>query len=329
MAFGQPSTGFSFGTLASSTPGLFGTSSTPAFGAASTPVFGASSTPAFGTSTPAFGTSNQAFGASSVPAFGTPTNSTGFSWGGASSTPSLFGASTSTAPASGSALSFSGTAAVASSTGAFGSFFSNPASSSQAPSSNLFGQPAAPTGGSTLFGALTTTQQQQQQPGTQLSPLAYSSGSQETIRRELEAMATAYMPGHPNFKFQHLFLNVVENSAQRAKPPTVTDELMWKQALRDAGGPDNPDRLWPVPGNGFDDLLKRGQAQAQALAENRQRLDQLRDVAHKLAQRQAGGIVWRVAAACQKHTELSSRLLTVARHVDALEGRLANYMGIR
>lgn len=84
-----------------------------------------------------------------------------------------------------------------------------------------------------------------------------------------------------------------------------------------------------MPAAGFEDLLKRGQAQATALAENRQRLEQLRDVAHKLAQRQATEVASRVAAAREKHLELSNRLLAVARHVDALEGRLANFVGIR
>lgn len=61
----------------------------------------------------------------------------------------------------------------------------------------------------------------------------------------------------------------------------------------------------------------------------RQRLVQLRDVAHKLAQRQATEVAARVAEARTKHVELSNRLLAVARHVDGLEGRLASYMGIR
>jgi len=72
--------------------------------------------------------------------------------------------------------------------------------------------------------------------------LAYSSNEHENVKRELEAVATAYMPNHLGFKFQHLFLNVVDNPAQRVKPPQVVDELSWKQALRDAGGPNNPDR---------------------------------------------------------------------------------------
>eukprot|EP00878_Enallax_costatus_P003171 GHUV01003371.1.p1 GENE.GHUV01003371.1~~GHUV01003371.1.p1 ORF type:complete len:463 (+),score=140.84 GHUV01003371.1:198-1586(+) len=337
--FGQPSSGFSFGQSAA-TPTPFGASSTPTFGASSTPAFGAPSTPAFGApaastpslfgasstpafgaaSTPAFGVSPSPFGTPSTPAFGTP-----------GSTPSLFGASSAAASSSTGTFSFSFPAAssAAPTTGsAFRSFFpATTSTSAPAPSTGLFGQQPATGGG--FFGALTTTQQPQQQPGTQLSPLAYSTGSHEQVKWELEAVATAYMPNHPSFKFQHLFLSVVDNPAQRVKPPRVLDELSWKQALRDAGGPDNPDRLWPVVASGFHDLLTRGQAQATALEDNRQRLDQLRDVAHKLAQRQATEIASRVAAARQKHVELSNRLLAVARHVDALEGRLANFVGIR
>lgn len=81
--------------------------------------------------------------------------------------------------------------------------------------------------------------------------------------------------------------------------------------------------------SGFEDLLKRGQAQAAAADENRRRLDELKGLAHKLAQRQTTEIALRVSAAREKHLELSNRLLAVARHVDALEGRLASYMGMR
>jgi nuclear pore complex protein Nup54 len=50
------------------------------------------------------------------------------------------------------------------------------------------------------------------------------------------------MPGHSSYRFQHIFLNVLDNPAQKVKPPFVADELSWKQAMRDAGGPDNADR---------------------------------------------------------------------------------------
>lgn len=148
------------------------------------------------------------------------------------------------------------------------------------------------------------------------------------MKRELEGIATAYMPGHSSYRFQHIFLNVLDNPAQKVKPPFVVDELSWKQAMRDAGGPDNPDKLWPVAANGFEDLVKRTQAQAEGLAANRARLTELRDHAYKQAQRQAA-IIARVARAREQHMELSNRLLAVARHVDGLEGRIASFMGLR
>jgi hypothetical protein len=96
-----------------------------------------------------------------------------------------------------------------------------------------------------------------------------------------------------------------------------------------AAGICNYHRLWPVAAVGFKHLLERGQAQERALAENKQRVQQLRDIAHKLAQRQVIEVAARVAAARQKHVELSDRLLAVARHADGLEGRLANFQGMR
>lgn len=50
--------------------------------------------------------------------------------------------------------------------------------------------------------------------------------------------------------------------------------------MKEAGGEGNPDGLWPVQANGFSDLLKRAQAQAAAIEENRQRVGALiRDAA--------------------------------------------------
>uniref|UniRef100_A0A383VBV5 Nucleoporin Nup54 alpha-helical domain-containing protein n=1 Tax=Tetradesmus obliquus TaxID=3088 RepID=A0A383VBV5_TETOB len=330
--FGAPSTGFSFGGAAASSTPAFGAASAPAFGApaSSTPsLFGASSTPAFGAaaSTPAFGTSTfgsstPAFGASSTPAFGAP------------ATGGLFGAASSAAASSGGAFSFSlpassQPAAAPAGTG-FGSIFSTPAAAPAA-GAGIFGQPQQQQqqqqqGAANIFGALSVPGQQQQQQ--QLSPLAYSSSSHEAVKRELEGIATAYMPGHSSYRFQHIFLNVLDNPAQKVKPAAVVDELSWKQAMRDAGGPDNPDGLWPVAANGFDDLVKRTQAQAEGLAANRARLTELREHAYKQAQRQAG-IIARVARAREQHMELSNRLLGVARHVDGLEGRIASFMGLR
>jgi hypothetical protein len=84
-------------------------------------------------------------------------------------------------------------------------------------------------------------QQQQQQ---QLVSMQQYQQQQEFVstQRELEAIVAAYNPTSPGFKFQALFLNVVDNPAQRVKPPGLLDEVKWKQAMRDAGGPSNMDK---------------------------------------------------------------------------------------
>jgi len=58
-------------------------------------------------------------------------------------------------------------------------------------------------------------------------------------------------------------VNVVDNPAARVKPGGV-DELRWRAALQRAGGPDNPNRLWPVQATGFKDLIARKHAQVTA-----------------------------------------------------------------
>ena len=78
--------------------------------------------------------------------------------------------------------------------------------------------------------------------------------------KELEAIASAYNPGSSRFRFNHLFLNVVDHPGARVKPADV-DELQWRAALQQAGGPENPDRLWPVQAKGFRDLIARKNAQ--------------------------------------------------------------------
>ena len=59
--------------------------------------------------------------------------------------------------------------------------------------------------------------------------------------KEISEISAAYTPSSAGFKFQHLFLNVVENPASRVKPSNV-DEIRWRQVLAQAGGPDNPDK---------------------------------------------------------------------------------------
>lgn len=43
-------------------------------------------------------------------------------------------------------------------------------------------------------------------------------------------------------------------------------DLDWREATARAGGPNNPNRLWPVAVRGFDELLKRKNAQVLPLS---------------------------------------------------------------
>lgn len=65
------------------------------------------------------------------------------------------------------------------------------------------------------------------------------------LPQEIGEVRAAYTPSSPTYKFHHLFLNVVEAPGSRVKPPNV-DEMRWRQVLAQAGGPNNPENLWPV-----------------------------------------------------------------------------------
>ena len=43
------------------------------------------------------------------------------------------------------------------------------------------------------------------------------------------------------------------------------DDLAWREAVQRAGGPENPDRLWPVLAAGLTDLRSREAAQVRAV----------------------------------------------------------------
>uniref|UniRef100_A0A1D1ZZ15 Nucleoporin Nup54 alpha-helical domain-containing protein n=1 Tax=Auxenochlorella protothecoides TaxID=3075 RepID=A0A1D1ZZ15_AUXPR len=284
------------------TPSLFGAAPSPAtpaggfsfgFGAASTP---AAATGTGATSAPLFGAGGGGtFGASSTPSlFGASSTPSLF---GASSTPSLFGAS--------STPSLFGASSTPSLFGA------------GAPPPTAFG--GAPAGTLSLFGAGAQQQQQQQQA------VPYATPDLGAVR-ELEALRDAFLPGTPRSRFQHLFLNVVEDPAARVRP-TGVDELAWRAALRAAGGPDNPDRLWPVVAAGGRELVARRAAQDAALAEHVARLDALRAVLSSVAGRARGVVEEGLEGARGAHLAQSRALLRVARSVDALEGRFAAATG--
>lgn len=48
--------------------------------------------------------------------------------------------------------------------------------------------------------------------------------------------------------------------------------------------------LWPVMASGFSDLVQRGEVQAGANAENKQRMDAIKELAHKLRLRLVRGV---------------------------------------
>lgn len=79
-------------------------------------------------------------------------------------------------------------------------------------------------------------------------------------RPALLQMTLSSSPSLNSFIDVQVYLNRTFSSTQRVKPPAV-DEMRWRQALAAAGGPDNPDRLWPVLACGTRDLLARSQAQ--------------------------------------------------------------------
>ncbi|KAL5259527.1 hypothetical protein ACHWQZ_G009845 [Mnemiopsis leidyi] len=142
-----PSTGFSFGGSASTTPAFGGATSTgSAFGAASstTQAFGAAS------STPAFGAAS-----STTPAFGAASSTTS-AFGGSSTTTPAFGAASSNLTAFGAAPATSSNGSVFGSSGSSSTF-----GSSSTPAFGATSTPGAPAFGAStagsVFGASTTS----------------------------------------------------------------------------------------------------------------------------------------------------------------------------
>eukprot|EP00798_Chlamydomonas_sp_ICE-L_P025725 gene25725-11383_t len=320
-AVGQ--TPFTFGTptQAAQSPGLFGAATTPAatgaFGApapAQSPFgFGA------GFGTPAAQTPS-AFGANTTPAFGANSawnlgKTTPAPAAAATGSPGLFGATTTNFGQAQPAANLFGGGTFgfnAPSTSATGSAFSfSPATTQPQTTASLFG--AAPAAG-----ALAPAGQPNSFSGTGLQP--------DAAIKEISETRNAYTPNAPSYKFHHLFLSVVDDPAQRVKPPQV-DEMRWRQALAQAGGPNNPDRLWPVLACGPKDLLLRSATQQRAIEENQARLKTLADLAQKLSAKNSGDLRQRSADVQKRHVELSHRLLQATRNLDALEGRLAAGIG--
>lgn len=148
--------------------------------------------------------------------------------------------------------------------------------------------------------------------------------------KELQSIKDAYVagPGNHRHRFQYVFLNVVDNPAARVKPADV-DELQWREALRRAGGPDNPDRLWPVLAVGFKELIARKAAQDEAIKEHTTRLEALQQNVAVVAARQEAVLRAQYENVKRRHLTLCRHLLRVLRRIDALEGRFAHAIGYR
>jgi nuclear pore complex protein Nup54 len=145
---------------------------------------------------------------------------------------------------------------------------------------------------------------------------AAASAPDDSALKELQSIQDSYLPspGNHRYRFQYLFLNVVENPAARVKPAEV-DELQWREALRRAGGPDNPDRLWPVQAQGFKGLLARKAAQDEAIKEHSERLQALQQGVASLTARHEAILKTQFEAVKKKHAALCQQLLRVLRYV--------------
>jgi len=283
----------------------------PAFGSGGTTTapspFGASLTPAK-PATPGFSfgaTGAAGAGAGAAPAFGAAPTST-----------PAFGAAPTSTPAFGS-------------TGAFGNTGAFPSTTPTPPAPSAFGS----TFGNANTNANTNT-------NTNTNTGAFPSTSMMTMTanpptlpddsaiRELQSIQESYVPapGNSRFKFQYLFLNVVKDPAQRRKPADI-DELQWREAIRRAGGPDNPHSLWPIPYNGFKGLLDRKSAQSDAVKEHRERLEALQKSVAALANRHETVVRVQMEAIKTRHAELSQNLLKTLRYIDALEARFSRAVG--
>eukprot|EP00201_Polytomella_parva_P020804 CAMPEP_0175043446 /NCGR_PEP_ID=MMETSP0052_2-20121109/3193_1 /TAXON_ID=51329 ORGANISM="Polytomella parva, Strain SAG 63-3" /NCGR_SAMPLE_ID=MMETSP0052_2 /ASSEMBLY_ACC=CAM_ASM_000194 /LENGTH=358 /DNA_ID=CAMNT_0016306509 /DNA_START=409 /DNA_END=1485 /DNA_ORIENTATION=+ len=143
----------------------------------------------------------------------------------------------------------------------------------------------------------------------------------------MQRIVDAYDVTHPDYRFQHFFLSVVEDPLQRSRPPLVISEAAWRQALEAAGGPENPDKLWPIEAKGASDLIIHAQQQRIAATENMERLAALKDVVGKLDARVALECRDRITTMQAQQGQLMLRLLRVFRIMDHLETLLVGNMG--
>lgn len=275
--------------------------------------FGPSPSPAAG-----FG----GFGASSAatPAFG-----------GAASSPGIFGASSASntfgASSGGFAFGQSGTPVFGSSTPGFSGFSipAQPFGATQQPQQqnqqqlSLFGTSQQPQQGTQQQGNLFGAPQGQQQASYNAAQLT---AGVAPASQEIAAISRAFDKNSNEHRFRHLFLNVVDNPQRYGCPKGIGD-LDWREAINRAGGVNNANRLWPVAVSGFDELLKRKNAQDEVLKQHTDRLENAVNMARALQRSEETLLKDRIAAVKRNHANLSDQLLHIMRALDVLEGQFA------
>jgi len=170
---------------------------------------------------------------------------------------------------------------------------------------------STPAAGGGLFGAT---------PGisTQLAPASYSSHMPQP-EKEVKAVYEAYNEADVKYKFKRLLYNVYNDPSQKVRPHDV-DDVQWREALEEVGGPDNEQRLWPVMARGFKDLKQRLDAQDQALESDRQLMEFYTSQVAKMKRHHEAHTKEKVSELRGQHTSLKHRLLMLMRRLEMLDG---------
>lgn len=71
-------------------------------------------------------------------------------------------------------------------------------------------------------------------------------------------------PSTPNESSAKSYINHIQSYLSHIFSAAEIEEWVWREALEEVGGPDNPEKLWPVLANGFKDLAARLKIQARS-----------------------------------------------------------------
>ncbi|KZT64982.1 hypothetical protein DAEQUDRAFT_731954 [Daedalea quercina L-15889] len=138
-----------------------------------------------------------------------------------------------------------------------------------------------------------------------------------SLQQRIEGIYLAWNPASPQCRFQHYFYNLVDPSQVHlyGRPANATNDALWQKAAKE--NPD-PSCLVPVIANGFDDLQRRVEAQAQQAAMHQEKLKELRTRIQALAQRHELSNASRLHRATTLQTQLTHRVLKVVQHLHLL-----------